>query len=79
MNLMSHRSVEILLGRLMTDEALRRQFREAPMSVLADMQQAGMDLSAVEIVALTLVDAEALAQFARTLDPRLRKAALPVE
>jgi len=76
---MSHRTVEIVLGRLVTDEAFRRRFRESPGAAFAEIQHAGLELSAVEIDAMAAVDADALARFARTLDPRLKKAELPVE
>jgi hypothetical protein len=77
--LMSHRSVEIVLGRLMTDEAFRRQFQRAPREALAELPQMGLDLSAVEMEAIAALDAESLIHFVGTLDPRLKKAALPAD
>lgn len=73
---MSQKTVEILLGKLVTDEELRHHFREAPLEILDCMRQAGHDLSAVEAEALRSLDTEALERFARALDPRLQKACL---
>jgi hypothetical protein len=73
---MSHRAVEIVLGRLATDEALRRRFEQGAAHALEDLQAQGLELSAVERSALESLDPSALAQFARSLDTRLQKAAL---
>ena len=73
---MSQKSVEIVLGKLVTDEEVRGRFRAAPLEVLESVRQAGWDLSAVETAALRSVDPTALERFARSLDPRLQKASL---
>ena len=73
---MSQRAVEIVLGRLATDEALRRRFRQAPASVLRELIDVGLELSRVELGALQALDAAALQSFARAVDARLQKAEL---
>jgi hypothetical protein len=74
---MSHREVEIVLGRLATDEALRRRFLQAPHAVLQHLvEQAGLELSSVERMALEALNPSALRRFAEALDPRLQKASL---
>jgi hypothetical protein len=70
---MSQKSVEILLGKLVTDEEVRHRFRADPLGVL---RQAGLELTAIETEALRSVDPKALDRLARSLDPRLQKAAL---
>jgi hypothetical protein len=76
---MSHREVEIVLGRLATDEALRRRFLQAPHAVVQHLvEQAGLELSAVERMALEALNPIALRRFAEALDPRLQKAS-PVQ
>jgi hypothetical protein len=72
---MSHRNVEILIGRLATDPLLRRRFTLGPPALLRELQAEGCELSAVEIDALARLDGEALRAFAATLDRRLCKAA----
>ena len=71
-----HRHVEIAIGRLMTDEDSRRALRESPAVFFAMLRAAGLELSAVEEQALLALDHHAVAQFARTLDPRIQKISL---
>jgi len=70
---MSQKNVEILLGKLATDEALRRRFRVDP---LAAIEPLGLELTAVEMAALRGLDGGALERFALAVDPRLQKASL---
>lgn len=72
-----HKNVETLIGRLVTDPALRRRFEEAPEALLAEITADGLELTPVELEALAATDPEALRSFAKTLDSRLRRAALP--
>jgi len=73
---MSHRGVEIVLGRLATDETARLRFRQSPSRALDALVDGGVELSAVERAALESLDATALQRFAAALDPRLCKARL---
>jgi hypothetical protein len=73
---MSQKSVEIVLGKMVTDEEVRGRFRAAPLEVLESVRRAGWDLSAVETEALRSLDPAALERFALSLDPRLQKASL---
>jgi hypothetical protein len=73
---MSQRSVEILLGKLVTDEEIRQRFREDPEVVFAAVRSLGLELSAVEAEALGALEAGALDGLASALDPRLQKASL---
>jgi len=76
---MSHRGVEIVLGRLATDEALRKRFRQAPALVLKELMALGIELSSVEFGTLESLDPSAVHRFAQALDPRLQKASLVAE
>jgi hypothetical protein len=73
---MSHRGVEIVLGRLATDEGLRSRFAASAGAALAELVAQGLDLSPVERAALQALPAEALERFASALDARLQKAEL---
>jgi hypothetical protein len=73
---MSQRSVEILLGKLVTDEEIRQRFRVNPQEVFGAVRAQGLELSAVEIDALRTLDVRALDRLARALDPRIQKASL---
>jgi predicted transcriptional regulator len=70
---MAHRNVEQLLGRLLTDPALRRRFAEASERYLAALSQERLELSAVEVEALATTDPDSLRALAERLDRRLRK------
>ena len=73
---MSQKSVEVLIGRLATDEPLRLRFAADPADVVRGFLAEGHPLSAVETKALVCLDAAALDRFAGALDSRLQKAAL---
>jgi hypothetical protein len=73
---MTQRGVEIVLGRLATDEAIRRRFQQSPGLALRELLAMGIELSAVEMLALESLDASAVQRFAQALDPRLQKAVL---
>jgi hypothetical protein len=73
---MSQRSVEILLGRLVTDEEIRHRFRSDPEAVFAEARTLGLELTEVEIDALRALDLRAVDRLARALDPRIQKVSL---
>ena len=70
---MSHRYVEMLIGRLATDPGLRRRFEDGPAAIVHELAAAGYELSPVEMDALAVIDRESLRTFAGRLDPRLRR------
>jgi hypothetical protein len=70
---MSQRSVERVLGRLVTDEGFRRRFAGNPDAALGEMAAAGLELTPLEAQALAGVDARMLERIAGMLDPRLQK------
>ena len=70
---MAQRSVEIVIGRLITDEAFRTAFFHDPVRALARFVESGYDLTAVEVAALGATDAGVWAQAAEAIDPRLQK------
>jgi hypothetical protein len=74
---MGHRSVEILIGRLVTDEDLRRQFVAEPHETIRLVQQrGGLELTAAEVDALLASPIAIWEVLAAALDPRLQKASL---
>jgi hypothetical protein len=70
---MSHRGVEIVVGRLVLDEAMRRRFARAPSETLGALVASGLELNPVELVALETLDARLLERVAGALDRRLIK------
>ncbi|HEV3457011.1 MAG TPA: Os1348 family NHLP clan protein [Thermoanaerobaculia bacterium] len=78
---MSQEGVEIVIGRLATDEDARRRMRRSPARWLEQLRAAGLELTAIEAEALAGLDPAACERFAETIDPRLQRASLtqPVE
>ncbi len=73
---MSQPNVEIVIGKLVRDEALRWEFRRRPASALLRLAEQGLSLTTAEADALLGVDLPALERFVATLDERLQKASL---
>ena len=73
---MTQRGVEIVVGRLVTDEAIRSRFRDEPALALREIVAMGVELSPVELAALEALDPAAVQRFAQALDLRLQKAVL---
>jgi hypothetical protein len=75
----SHRSIEILIGRLITDEAFRNAYAIDPATTLARFVTAGYELTPLEFVALQTTKAEVWTRVADQIDPRLQKISLSGE
>jgi hypothetical protein len=73
---MSQKSVEAIIGKLVTDEDLRVRLRTAPGATLRAFREAGLELTPVEHASLLALDPEACERFARRLDPRIQKVSL---
>lgn len=70
------RVIELLIGRLVTDEAFRSEFIADPNKTLTALTERGFDLSAIEIAALVETDPALWVHAADGIDPRLQKASL---
>ena len=73
---MTHQSVEILIGKLVTDEELREAFQQNPHGVLMWLLRQGLQLSRLEIEALKSIKPSDLSGLADMIDRRLQKASL---
>jgi len=69
----SQRTVQILIGKLVTDDAFRRRFEGDRAGVVMAMEAIGPELTGIEREALLALDVGACEHFALTLDPRIRK------
>ena len=76
---MAQRSIEILIGRLVTDEAFRSAFQRDAARTLIGFTEAGYDLTALEIEALHATPADVWDRVADRIHPRLQKASLTRE
>ena len=71
---MAQRSIEILIGRLVTDEAFRSAFRADTAATLTGFVESGYELTALEISALRATPPDVWERAAEQIDPRLEKA-----
>lgn len=73
---MAHRNVEIIIGRLITDDAFRAAFLADPDQTLREFREAGHDLTSVEADAVLATPRRLWSAAASDVDPRLLKANL---
>lgn len=73
---MTQRCIEIVIGRLVTDEDFRSTFLRDPHQALGELLERGTHLSHAEIAALIAIDAALWERVAAEIDPRLQKASL---
>jgi hypothetical protein len=72
---MSQKNVEIVIGRLATDETLRARFLADPGGTLRSLREGGLDLNPVEVEALLEMPTGAWRAMAARIHPRLQKIA----
>ena len=70
---MSHKGVETVIGKLVTDECFRRRFFTDPAAALDGLRRWGCEVTAVEREALSTIDARAIHALAQVIDTRLQK------
>ncbi len=73
---MSQKCVEMIFGRLATDEELRREFRKDPTGTICKLAACGVELTKAECDALLATNGALFERLAETIDPRLQKASL---
>ena len=76
---MSQRIIEIVIGRLITDEGFRSEFLDDPRKTLTGLHERGYELNATEIAALVNTDPSLWITAAESIDPRLQKIMLQNE
>ena len=70
----AQRIIEMLIGRLITDEEFRSEFLNDPQKTLAELSDRGLELSRTEVAALVSTDPTLWGRTADAIDPRLQKA-----
>jgi len=73
---MSQKTVQFVIGWLLTDEDLRRRFVERPRETLTEVRDQGYELSVDELNALARSEPGAWPSMARRIHPRLQRCAL---
>lgn len=75
----AQRNVELLIGRLVTDEAFRAMFLRDPAATLTQFIERGNELTPPEIAALEAIDSTLWTRTAQQIDPRLQKVSFKEE
>ena len=73
---MSQKNVHLVIGRLLTDEALRARFAAHPLDTLTNLREQGVELTVDEIDALVHSDPEVWPSMAARIHPRLQRCTL---
>ena len=73
---MAQRTVQFIIGQILTDEELRTQFLERPTDTLEGLREKGFDLSYAEVQAIARTDARLWRWGVQWLDPRLQRCRL---
>jgi hypothetical protein len=73
---MAQRSVEIAIGRLVTDDAFRNAFLADPAAALTQFAESGYDLTPLEMAALKSTPTRVWTHAASQIDARLQKVCL---
>jgi len=73
---MSQKTVQLLIGQIVTDEELRLQFVEQPRETLTALRERGFELTTTEIDALVDTDRQFWDSAAARIHPRLQRCCL---
>ena len=76
---MSQRTIERVIGRLLTDEELRHQFIRSPRRTLVELNEQGWELSRLEVDALLAIEIGLWSEVASRIDPRLQRCSLKTD
>jgi hypothetical protein len=76
---MSQRTIERVIGRLLTDEELRHQFIRSPRRTLVELNEQGWELSRLEVDALLAIEIGLWSEAASRIDPRLQRCSLKTD
>lgn len=73
---MSQKTVQLIIGRILTDEELRQRFLVSPVETLSSFRESGLELTDTEIDALTNTDRTLWKDGATRIDARLQRCCL---
>jgi hypothetical protein len=76
---MSQRTVQLLIGQIVTDEDLRHRFIAAPEQTLSALREQGIELTRTEVQALIDTEPRLWEMAARIIHPRLQRCSLSAD
>jgi hypothetical protein len=72
----AQRSIELFIGRLVTDEEFRKVFTRNPAAAVGQFVDSGLELTNVEVAALLATRGDIWERLADQIDSRLQKVSL---
>ena len=76
---MSQKTVQLLIGQLLTDEDFRLRFESRPLETLTTLRDLGFELTQTEIEALVQTDRKFWETAADRIHPRLQRCTFRVD
>jgi hypothetical protein len=73
---MSQKTIQLIIGRLLTDEVLRDRFLDDPLGTLTALRDQGFELTTGEVDALLRTDPTLWPDAAARIDRQLQRASL---
>lgn len=73
---MAHKTVQLIIGRLLTDEEFRAHFLDNPRNALSAVVAQGLELTSAEVDALLRTEQRMWTDAAARIDPHLQKCRL---
>jgi hypothetical protein len=73
---MAYKSVQLIIGQLLTDEEFRAKFCKHPTATLSSLRESGVDLTSAEIDALLWTNRRLWKLGPEWIDPRLQRCSL---
>jgi hypothetical protein len=73
---MSHKTVQLVIGWLLTDDELRQRFLDRPRETLTELREYGYELTAAEFEALLLCEPTMWTSAAGQIHPHLQRVSL---
>jgi len=70
---MAQKTVQFIIGQILTDEEFRRRFLDGPINTLSSLRELGFDLTNTEIDALERTDRRLWTSGAEWIDSRLQR------